>query len=336
MKKIQLGLFFFLLTLSLLFFQNCSKKFQSNLSTIDNLSSKGILTPRPDLDTSGAPSTVIDEIRESMGKNEAPLLNAPVGPGWSVGAIIEMGGALRGDATPYWWKPNNPVYKSPTPWNAIAPWFVIYPGKYNAAKNVRVKVYGLKLFMWNKVTLQWIKIETGSGKPLWAGNYGFNLVTTVSGAPARTEPDGELSYKLDASSHPIHGGLNKIDLTKFITNTLDIGAVIVYIKTQLILDNVSGIDDRDSAQILFNVGADYYPTMATKMTDFSPMSYVPCVGSSRFSLVRKDPKAHYMATIDPPGVFNTISAYTLSGGSITMPDDYLADNLPPLPGVTGN
>ena len=274
-------------------------------------------------------SAAIDDIKADMqGNNEAPLLNAPVGPIWAVKAYVGMGGAPRGDATPPAWVTDNPVYKSSLPWSAITPWFVIYPGVANAAKNVRIKVYGLVVHILEKSTNKWVRIDSGPGTALWAANFDFNLITWKSDAAVRMESDGNPSYKLTAESYPIHGGFTRQDITKYIADPSDIAAVFVHLKTQLILDNPTGADDRASAQILVNVGADYYPSITTKVSDLSPMQYVPAVGGSRFGLVKTVPRSHYMATIDPPGTVNKKSAYALSGGMITIPDMQFEENMP--------
>jgi hypothetical protein len=279
--------------------------------------------------TNSASSAVMDDISADMGNNEAPLLNAPVGPSWAVKAYIGMGSAARGDATPTWWQPSNLTYKSSMDWNVIVPWFVIYPGAGNAASNVRVKVYGILIYMLDKTTNKWVKIDTGLGKPTWGSNYDFNLVTWKSPANKRLESDGNLSYKLPPESYPMHGGFDKLDISKYI-NPSNIAAVFVHIKTQLILDDPMGVDDRALAKILVNIGADYYPSMTTTVSDFSPMQYVPSSGGSRFGLVKAVPRSHYFATIDPPGSLNPDTVYIQSGGTVVIPSGDFAANMPPF------
>ncbi|MDP1940206.1 MAG: hypothetical protein Q8K54_06080 [Gallionella sp.] len=276
----------------------------------------------------GASSGVMDDIKADMQLNEAPLLNAPVGPGWAKQANIVMGGAPRGDATPGYWTPANPIFKSSRPWNVIAPWFTIFPSVDNAATNVRIKVFGIKISVLQKSTNVWKVIDTGLGAPTWAGIYSSDLITRYGSANKRVESDGLLSYKFNAAFHPIHGGMAKFDLEKNGVDPSDIAAVFVDLKTQLILDNPLGIDDRARAQILVSVGADYYPTMTTKIADFSPMKYVPSSGASRFSLIKTVPKSHYFSTIDPPGTYDTISEYTKAGGLVAIPVDQFEANLP--------
>jgi len=329
-------------------YQGCGKKFQNmNFSSYGKLGDPPvdppIDLPLPPLThgdpydvssliTPAAHVTIIDDIKADMQLNEAPLLNvAESDPRyWLKQGGIGMGSAPRGDATPSWWKPANLTLKSSSPWNAITPWFVLAPGVDNAAKNVRVKVYGITLHIQDKSTNEWKRLDTGSfGNTTWARNKNYSDGTTVhlGEADSRKEPDGTISYKINSDSNAIHGGSHMIDIKKYI-DPKNIAAVFVHFKTQLILDNPLGVDDRASAQILITAAADYYPEITSTVSDFSPMGYVPAVGTSRFSLVKMTPRSHYMATIDPPGTPKPISEYLLKGGVIAIPADQLAANMP--------
>ena len=279
--------------------------------------------------TNNVSSAVIDDIKADMQQlNEVTLLNAR--DGWFAGGSIQMGRMARGDASPTWWTPDNIAYKSTTPWDAIAPWFIIWPGEGNRAKNVRVKVYGITVYILEKSTGKWKKLDTGFlGNPTWAINFDFDFKKKTSDSFPEIEADGRLSYKLNAESNTIHGGIPKIDLTKYIAYPADVDAVYMSVKTELILDDPSGIDDRAAAQIALSAGADYYPTMTSTISDFSPMGYVPMAGSSRYGLVKTAPRTHYMSTIDPPGTGSNMSEYTQGSGNIAIPDYELAANMPP-------
>lgn len=278
------------------------------------------------LTTGNASSAIIDDIKADMQNNEATLLNAP-NVGWATKAYIGMGGASRGDATPAWWTPDNLTYKSSIGWGAITPWFVIYPGVGNTATNVRVKVYEILIHMLDKTTNKWVKLDTGLGKPAWANNFDFSLVTPLGAANTRIESDGNLSFKLSDGFYPIHGAFNRLDISQYI-DPLNIAAVFVHVKTQLILDDPLGVDDRVSAQLLLDIGADYYPSMTTKLSDFSPMQYVPAVGGSRFGLVKTVPRNHYFATIDPPGPYSN-TPFVQNGGAVAILETEFEANMPP-------
>lgn len=279
---------------------------------------------------SEAMSAVIDDIKADMLSNEAPLLNTTTTAAWAKGAMIKMGSAPRGDATPSWWKPDNLELKSASPWNVIVPWFVIYPGTSHKATNVRVKVYEISIFVLLKSTNEWKKIDTGDGKPGWAANYKFNLGTKVSKAEPRVESDGQLSYKLTSEFNPIHGSKARYDLSLNGVDPMDIEAAFVNAKTQLILDDPMGVDDRAAAQILFSIGADYYPTMTTTLADLYPMKSYPGLGGSRFGIVKTEPRTHYLTTIDPPGPLTAASSeYVTTGGLVALHLDLFEAHMPP-------
>lgn len=269
---------------------------------------------------------ILKDIQIDMGPNEVPLFNAPTTTGWSKHGTIGMGIAPRGDATPVWWTPDNLMYKAPLTWNAIAPWFVIYPGNAHSANNVRVKISKIELYILSKSTNIWQKLNTGSGDPTWAGVYDFNLTAGVGGPlNKRVETDGLISYKLDDSFHPIHGGAGK-----FAINGDDIACVYATLTAELVVDDPTGADQRDLAQITVTVGADYYFDISTPPSAFTP-TYVPQVAESRYGLVKSTPKIHYMATIEMPGltVSSPSSPYFLSGGKAMMPLSQFKENPPP-------
>ena len=268
-------------------------------------------------------SNVIDDIKADMLLNEAKLLKAPKGPGWARKANIDMGAAARGDATPRWWAPDDQQYKSPTYWNAAAPWFVIYPGAMHNATNVRVKISGIKLFILERSTNDWRMVNTNQTEPLWGMHESYVSPSTASMAvDERIESDGTISYKLNSELNPIHGGIRK-----FAINGSDVKAAYAQLTTELILDDPTKQDDRANAQILVSVGADYYPSLAHRVTDFAPHYWVPAIAGSRFGLVKKLPRVHHMATINPPEPIRNGSVYPDKNKVISITE--FETNLPP-------
>jgi len=290
-----------------------------------------LVSPLVSLDASAG---LIDSIKADMQLNEAPLLNVLVDDTrpWLKQAMITMGNAPRGDATPSpKWDPYNKTLKTSTPWNAITPWFVLSPAVGNAATNVRVKVFGINVHVLVKSTNTWKRLDTGSfGNTTWARNkdYSGGGSADFGNANSRKEPDGTISYKFNSASNAIHGGARMIDIKKYVDPS-NIAAVFVHFKTQLILDNTSGVDDRALAKILLNAAADYYPEVTSVINDFAPMGYAPPSGSSRFGLVKTFIRSHYFATIDPPGTPKPISEYLSKGGEVTIPATQFEANMPP-------
>jgi len=303
-KLIRINLFLFIL---LVFFTNCER------FRIDQNSKNQTM------------EMFINDIKSDMGLNEAELLNPPVGPSWTKSAFIVMGNAARGDATPYWWTPDNLEFKSSKIWNAITPWFVLFAGNNHTATNTRVKISNIGLFILEKSTKSWKKVNTNIANPTWAGNWDFNAsIKNVGPATPRTEFDGGISYKLNDAFNAIHGGMMKFEI-----NGEDIDAVFARLTTQLVLDDPMGPDDRSKAQLLMSVGVDYYSSMNVKVADYAPMNYNPGVGGSRFGLVNENSRAHYFATIDVVSTNVKSSDYLKSGASITMPLLDFESNPPP-------
>lgn len=298
----------------LLILIGCTATFKNTSNNLSSSSIKGQIS-----------DDFLRDIQIDMGLNEVPLLNAPTTTGWSKGGTIGMGIAPRGDATPVWWKPDNLMYKEPLTWNAIAPWFVIYPGVDHAATNVRVKIYKIEIYTLSKLTNLWQRLDTGKGNPTWAGVYDFNLTTGVGAINKRVEPDGLTSYKFDDSFHPIHGGAGK-----YVIDGNDIACVYATLTAELITDDPIGVDQRDLAQITVTVGADYYFDIGTPPSAFAP-TYVPQSAQSRFGLVKSTPKVHFMATVEFPGlsVASPSSPYFLNGGKAMMPLAQFKENPPP-------
>ena len=243
-------------------------------------------------------SHVLDDVTADMSLNEATLLNAPPRPIWSKQGFIAMGAAARGDATPSWWEPQDKFYKSSVYWNAIVPWFVMYPGERHRAQNVRVKISGIKLYILEHSTNNWRMINVDHTDPVWQFHQPIVSPSTARHTVnKRIEPDSTISYKFSAGLNSIHGGTRKFEI-----NGQDVKAIYAQLTTELILDDPTGQDDRANAQILVSVAADYYPTVNHKVADFAaPYTWLPAVAASRFGLVKNLPRIHHMATIDPPG-----------------------------------
>ncbi len=269
-------------------------------------------------------SNVIYDIKADMLLNEAKLLKAPVGPGWAIKANIDMGAAARGDATPAWWVPDNKYYKSSHYWNAVTPWFVMYPGEKHSATNVRVKISGIKLFILEHSTNNWRMININETEPVWAAHQSHVSPSTArTTVDKRIESDGKISYKLNSGLNPIHGGIRK-----FAINGSDVKAAYAQLTTELILDDPTKQDDRTNTQILVSVGADYYPDLEYRVADFAtPHTWVPAIAASRFGLVKTIPRVHHMATIDPPGPINNRSVYPNKNKVISITE--FEANLPP-------
>lgn len=259
-------------------------------------------------------SDVFDHVTDDQGLNEVTLMSPPPGAGWATQGNIVMGAEARGDATPSWWDITDTSYKDSDPWNAVTPWIVIYPGENHTATNVRVKVSNLELYILKHSTDLWELVNPLSTDPV--GEFHQDHISPGTAAEAvnkRTEPDGKISYKLNAGLNPIHAWPGK-----FVIDGVDVKAVYARVITELILDDENLADDRQNAELTMSIGGDYYPDVSLVVADFAaPYDWVPAIAASRFGLITEDRRIHHMATIDPPGAISSGSVLPNTTKTIT-------------------
>lgn len=244
-----------------------------------------------------APATVnsVDTIVNDMKlMNDTELVGVPSNYGWAKGpGYVMMGNIPRGTNTPSWWQVNNSYYKSGAWWNAILPWFVIFDGAGNAARNTRVQVRDMKLYMKSKSTGTWNLLSHSVGV---GGEYFPKTLqgSNVSTPDTRTESDGSTSILPPLGNLVFHGwgnGFSEIDGS-------DVAAVFMTLQARLVVDDANGSDDRGAARYLVHVGGDYYPDTSTRVSDLAPAYYFPGIGVSRAKLVSNDWQAFNFSTID--------------------------------------
>ena len=256
-------------------------------------------------------------------KNPAGLLTGP-------GRVL-MGNDARGSSAPDYWssKLKHPDLASDKYWEAINPWMYITPSKDNAATNTRVELSQIKLNILRRSTNQWetIKVSKVEGdlyKPSLAGD-------SVKKPDVRDGENGSIQVMQDPQLL-FHGwgGDMKFD-------TKDILAVQTQVQARLVVNDQAKPDDRSKAQLLVQVGTDYYPRVGMKVTDelLQPKNkndgaYFPGVGLSRAKLVTNDWQTFSFTTVDAPGVVHEGK----HGNAVSITADQLRNNPPPswLPG----
>lgn len=280
----------------------------------------------------------LTDISDSMtGNNEAALMNISVADTrtWlKTRGAFGMGKRPCGDNTPYYWLPTDTQYIQPTYWwEIITPWFVTSKGVNHTATNTRINISGITIQLYDTSINAWRKLDTGTGVPTWGDNKDYSNGTTVHGATAtkRIESDDSWSFQFQEGYAAIHGGSSRFTLSDAIADSSNIGGVFVTMKTRLVLDDVDGVDDRHLAEILMDVGADYWPRSGSVIANVTPMTYIPNVAISRFELVGVNPRTHFMATITPPNTSADFSDYIVANGvgSTGLPVATFNANVPP-------
>jgi hypothetical protein len=239
-------------------------------------------------------NTVDTIINDMKLMNDTQLAGIPSNYGWSRGpGYVMMGNTPRGTNTPSWWKVNNQRYKNDAWWNAVLPWFVVFDGVGNQARNTRVQVRDMKIYMKSKRSGSWKLLNHSPG--VGGENYPKSLQgDNVSTPDTRLESDGSTSIMPPGGSMVFHGwggGFSDIEGS-------DVAAMFMTLQARLVKDNAGGSDDRSSAKYLIHVGGDYYPNRSTRVSDLAPAYYFPGIGVSRAKLVTNDWQAFNFATID--------------------------------------
>jgi hypothetical protein len=232
--------------------------------------------------------TIVDDMRLV---NDAPLAGVPAGPGWAVGpGYVIMGNNPRGSGTPSWWQPADTTYKSDAYWNVILPWIVLFDGVGNAATNTRVEMRDLQVYAKSRASGAWSRIQDPSN--VVGELYPKHLQGDVTSTPDQQVNGNVTSVRPPGGDLLFHGWGTMRDI-----DAPDVKAIFVTMQARLAV-GANGSDDRAAAKYLIHVGADYYPTAGTRVSAFTPSSYLPGVGVSRAKLVTNEWRAFNFSTLD--------------------------------------
>jgi hypothetical protein len=186
--------------------------------------------------------------------------------GWYVGATVQAGNIANTSNFNAWWQGYNVsgAYSPPVPvplaLRAILPWMVHHQSSSHAATNVRIGLRNMRCYIQRADNGVWELIGSS------AGVSGFNtpyssLFGGSEAADIRTLDDGSVEVK--APNNPamrFHGWWNA---GRPAINPDNIRNVFVTIQGRLVVDDTNMPDDRSSADLGINVGADYYIDTST-------------------------------------------------------------------------
>ncbi len=252
--------------------------------------------------------TIIDDMRLM---NDLPLAGVPESVGWAKGpGQVAMGNDPRGTRAPRYWDVSNPRFKSDAWWTVALPWFVVFDGEGNAARNTRVQIRNMAMWWQSRSDKAWRPLGfsrgvSGSNCP----KTKFDMCKAAGNV--RNESDGSTSLLPEGGNFAFHGWwtLGHVDIRPH-----DIQAIWVSLQARLVPDDASRPNDIDRARYLIQVGADYYPDRKTRVEHFAPAFFNPGIGLSRSKLVVREWKSFNMATIavgrqEPGGAAVTETAF---------------------------
>ncbi len=181
----------------------------------------------------------------------------------------------------------------PTDWNAFVSWGQLFVDESqnnseNPAPNTRVAIKNIKAYLL-KGSGQWtvLQIDNHVTGALFAEDFqnNTNIVANI-----RTETEGGISVTAGQGYNFHFYANNRVNI-----NPTDIKGILVAIEARLILDNPSGIDDREYSKYILSAGADYWKNLSAF---WSPdLSNNGDVGIGRFKKVTKYWRTFYVHSI---------------------------------------
>jgi len=174
--------------------------------------------------------------------------------------------------------------------NFVLPWFVQFEGEGNEARNTRIQMRDMSVFIKSRSTGKWSEILDSDSYNGIQCDPGSNYYHCPQQAQVNFE-DGSAS-SLPVSGLNLHGWWG----SRASIDSGDIAAVVVALQARLTADTNRGADDRHKAKYLIHVGADYYPANAP------PPEGLPPVGISRAKAVTNDWQTFVMTTFSDVGL----------------------------------
>ncbi len=211
--------------------------------------------------------TLIDDMRKM---NDHPLRNVNRKYGWARGpGYVQAGVDSNG-------------------WNYVLPWFVTLEGEGNSARNTRVEMRNLRMFILTSKG-EWKRmIDVDSYAGIECEQHGNYYECPQS---ARVREGDNSASSLPISGLNMHGWWD----SRVRIDSHNIDAIVVSLEARLIVDDQNREDDRHRAKYLVNVGADYYPS------DAPPSGRLIPVGVSRAKMVTGDWQTFSLTTLNDVG-----------------------------------
>jgi len=201
--------------------------------------------------------------------------------GWKSKPTIGMGTEPYASALKPFWKGNRFDR-----WRAMLSWFVIYEAEGGSpAQNSAVEIGGIEMWFFSISEGIWKRIQSDRF-PSWHAAYSTNAIDKSNEkmfAEKRTT-----GLAATPTRHAmVHGGLSQVTTPwSNDPSRADLGAVFVSVKHRLVLKNPAVLDDRVTARLIVQAGADYYPFMGAKLADMGA-AWVPGLGVGRFMMADK-------------------------------------------------
>jgi lysophospholipase L1-like esterase len=238
---------------------------------------------------------------------------------WRYGPGYITQGLMIGDATPTWFSPPDPAYRSDSIyWNRVAPWWVIFPAQgHNGTNDVYVHIRNYVTYLkyangtWSQVS------QTSPSQDGWAAHYNETNAPFAAGgnAPFIRQSDGNLAYQPPPGNLVIHGG------SSWYTENSPANVVALHTRAEVRL--IGNGANNSNIKLEFQIGADYVPNASS-----SSYGYSPGVGGNRLRLLTADWQVFTFTTVNPNGM-NILHTSWNNSRKRALTETELRDNPPP-------
>jgi lysophospholipase L1-like esterase len=175
-------------------------------------------------------------------------------------------GVMEGVPTSYNWGavPRIGMGNDPRGYTASTAWGQVYAEQGGArSTNTRVAVRNIGLAVLSKRTGRWTVLQDATTPQggYFAANFVGNATTPGS---VRKEADGSISV-VPGNNYNFHfWAPNRVAI-----DPSDIGGIVSWFESRLVLNNPSGVDDRAQARFLPSAGIDYWSSMSSSWNNLT-------------------------------------------------------------------
>lgn len=217
----------------------------------------------------------VDRMIEQMGESEG-VPRGGANYDWLQRGVVTTAYASY-DAQPDWWKSSNARYSEP--WGRILPWFVAFEGEGNRTGNATVQIGRMAIQYLSISQRKWIVIDRDKPFAVSGCQQGSNYYNCPD-LSVQSGPDGYGTFTVGNGING-HGWFDMLTLP----DPADVQAITVSIEARLVGANA------DSADVLMDTGADWYPTQGTVP------SVLPGAGESRLERLSSQWQTISMVTL---------------------------------------
>lgn len=177
----------------------------------------------------------------------------------------------------------------PKDWSAFITWGQVYADRSGiTAENTRFQVRSLVGWYLSKKTGRWRQLQ-GTNE-FTSANYAEDFQNDLSvEADVREEPSGGISSTVAEGYNYHFFARRRVDI-----DPDDIAGIWTTFQARLVLDDPNGIDDRDQAHLIANVGADYW---LNKTAGWDQWKTNGDVGIGKFKYITKTWRSFNMHTL---------------------------------------